>query len=186
MKNSLRDASCLPIIYAVGELPPTTTSNKQSNHHNKQKVDFAKAVILGMADLIHSQRQFADEFGLSLNRVFPNSYKALIGNRAKDVVQTLFESGSSNAMEIKNLFKDLKSHQLAMLSGLDGVAEESLKQFKPEIIQASSNDSVNDTRDVHAWRVFKNYYEDISESSDLRHKKIILNGLIRKYEYPMK
>ena len=108
MKSSTQDVSYLPIIQAVEEITPTTTSVKEFNNHNKQTVEFAKAVILGMADLIQGQRRFADEFGISLNRAFPHSYKALIGNRAKDVVSTLFESGGSNVTEIKNLFKDLK------------------------------------------------------------------------------
>ena len=156
MDNTLGNVTRLPVTNAIGSASQKLNSTNSNARHNQQTVDFAKAVILGMADLIQGQRKFADEFGLPLNRVFPNSYKALYGNRAKDFVSTLFQSGSQNAEEIKALFDDLIMHQVALFSSLDGVAEEGLKQFNPKIIQSTDTSKV---RDAHAWRIFKIYFE---------------------------
>lgn len=176
MDSTLGNVTRLPLAN-IGT-SKKSNSSKTKVDQNQQKIDFAKAVILGMADLIQGQRQFADEFGLPLNRVFPNSYKALYGHRAKDFVSILFETGSQNVNEIKNLFDDLTMHQVALFSSLDGIAEEGLKQLTPEIIQSTGKGKV---RDSHAWRIFKIYHEELASNPCLRFEKVISNGLVAKY-----
>lgn len=188
MESKLGNVARLPIVNNTDHRSSNSASNlphqpTNIHKHDKNTVDFAKAVILGFADLIQGQRQFADEFGLSLNRVFPNSYNALHGHRAKDVVATLFQSGNHNAKEVKNLFNDLITHQVAIFSALDGIAEESLEQLKPNDIQYSKTAKV---RDAHAWRIFKQMHSEYVENSNRRFEKIVSNGFIKKYIYSRK
>lgn len=178
MDSTLANVTRLPVANAIGSASQKLNSENNKVCHDQQKVDFAKAVILGMADLIQGQRQFSEEFGLPLNQVFPNSYKALFGHRAKDFVSTLFQSGSLNAEEIKALFDDLTMHQVAIFSSLDGIAKEGLLQLKPETIQSTGKGKV---RDAHAWRIFKIYFEELAQNANLRFEKIISNGLVKKY-----
>lgn len=177
MVNRLNNVTNLPIINIEAANRKTPIA-RNSVRHSQDTIDFAKAVILGMADLIESQRKFSEKFGLPLNKVFPNSYKALYNNRSKDFVSILFESGSENTDEIKSLFDDLIMHQAALTNALDGIAEEGLAQVSPDTLQSSYGSKV---KDAHAWRIFRVYHEELALNANLRFEKIISNGLIKKY-----
>lgn len=161
-------------------------NNMESSRHIQEMIDFAKVVINGLAKLVECQREFAHEYGLGIEKVFPDSFNVLIGNRVKDIVTLLFEKGSKNTLEMKLLFNDLIAHQIALNSGLNGIAEEGLIQLNPKIIQSDSLSTVTDKRDAHSWRIFIMYYGEIYKNSNSRIDKIISSGLIKKYIHKTK
>jgi len=181
MDNTYGNVTSLPVINIDADL--TAGNSNSISKHSQDTIDFAKAVILGMAELVQTQRHFSEKFGLTLSQVFPNSYKALYNTRSKDFVSTLFESGSKNVNEIKDLFDDLISHQVALRNSLDGIADEGLEQLSPATIQFSDNKRV---KDAHAWRIFQVYHEELKINANMRFDKIISKGLIDKYRVSKK
>ena len=80
---------------------------RHQDERKQRKLAFTRALVHGIARLIEGQRQFADEFGLSLNRVFPNSYEALEGSTPTQLAISLFTADWESISELENLFDDL-------------------------------------------------------------------------------
>ena len=100
MDNSYGNIASLPVVNIDRDLSRNSINNSK---HNQETIDFAKAVILGIAGLVQTQRQFSEKFGLTLSQVFPNSYKALFNTRSKDFVSALFESGNLSLSEMSEI-----------------------------------------------------------------------------------
>lgn len=142
-----------------------------------RKLAFTRALVHGIARLIEGQRQFADEFGLSLNRVFPHSYESLEGQTATQHAISLFTADWKSISELEDMFDDLISHQVALFTALDGIANESLRHMGDQGL-AEGKSKVNDAR---AWRLHKQRLQELMENDALRFEKIVAKGFIDSY-----
>ena len=142
-----------------------------------RKLAFTRALVHGIARLIEGQRQFADEFGLSLNRVFPNSYESLEGQTATQHAISLFTADWKSISELEDMFDDLISHQVAVFSALDGIANETLKHMGDHGLTEGKS-KLNDAR---AWRLHKERLQELMDNDALRFEKLIAKGFIDDY-----
>lgn len=129
MNSTLGNVSRMLVANTAYSVSPKVNPTENLKQYNKKMIGFAKEVILGMADIIEDQRKFANEFDLTIDKVFPYRYETLNEYHAKDVLSILFESGSLDPDEVELLFGDLIKHQAVMSAGLDGVTEEDFKSF---------------------------------------------------------
>jgi hypothetical protein len=150
---------------------------RNQDDRKSRKLAFTRALVHGIARLIEGQRQFADEFGLSLNRVFPNSYEALEGQTPTQLAISLFTSDWNSIAELENMFDDLISHQVALFSALDGIANETLNHMGDEGL-GDGKSKVNDAR---AWRLHKERLQELMDNDALRFEKLIAAGFVDNY-----
>ena len=129
MNNTLGNVSRILVANSAYTVSPNINPTENLKQYNKKMAGFAKDVILGMADMIEEQRKFANEFDLTIDKIFPYRYESLSEYHAKDVLSILFESGSLDSDEVELLFGDLIKHQAVMRAGLDGVTEEDFRSF---------------------------------------------------------
>ncbi len=149
---------------------------KQDERHQR-KLAFTRALVHGIARLIEGQSQFADEFGLSLNRVFPHSYETLEGQTPTQLAISLFSADWKSVNEIENLFNDLISHQVALFSALDGIATEALEHMG----EAGLGDSKPKLNDARAWRLHKKRVQEFMDNPALRFEKLVAAGFVDEY-----
>lgn len=150
---------------------------RSQDERKRRKLAFTRALVHGIARLIEGQRQFADEFGLSLNRVFPNSYKALEGQTPTQLAISLFTADWKSISELEDMFHDLISHQVALFSALDGIANETLAHMGDEGL-GNGKGKLNDAR---AWRLHKERLQELRENDALRFEKLIAAGFVDNY-----
>ncbi len=150
---------------------------RSQDDRKSRKLTFTRALVHGIARLIEGQRQFADEFGLSLNRVFPNSYKSLEGQTPTQHAISLFTADWNSITELENMFNDLILHQVALFSALDGIANETLNQMGDDGL-GDGKSKVNDAR---AWRLHKERLQELMDNDALRFEKLIAAGFVDNY-----
>ena len=150
---------------------------RSQDDRKSRKLTFTRALVHGIARLIEGQRQFADEFGLSLNRVFPNSYKSLEGQTPTQHAISLFTADWNSITELENMFNDLILHQVALFSALDGIANETLNQMGDDGL-GDGKSKVNDAR---AWRLHKARLQELMDNDALRFEKLIAAGFVDNY-----
>lgn len=150
---------------------------RSHDERKRRKLAFTRALVHGIARLIEGQRQFADEFGLSANRVFPNSYEALEGQTPTQLAISLFTADWNSITELEKMFDDLISHQVALFSALDGIANETLNHMGDEGL-GDGKSKVNDAR---AWRLHKERLQELMDNDALRFEKLIAAGFVDNY-----
>ena len=147
------------------------------DERRRRKLAFTRALVHGIARLIEGQRQFADEFGLSLNRVFPKSYQALEGQTPTQLAISLFTADWKSITELEDMFHDLISHQVALFSALDGIANQTLAHMGDEGL----GDGKGRLNDARAWRLHKERLQELRENDALRFEKLIAAGFVDHY-----
>ena len=143
----------------------------------QRKLAFTRALVHGIARLIEGQRQFADEFGLSLRRVFPNSYELLEGQTPTQLAISLFTADWKSVSEVEIMFADLIQHQVSLFSALDGIAHAALKHMGDEGL----GDGRSKLNDARAWRLHKERLQELIENDSLRFEKLVASGFVRHY-----
>lgn len=150
---------------------------RNQDDRKSRKLSFTRALVHGIARLIEGQRQFADEFGLSLNRVFPNSYKSLEGQTPTQHAISLFTADWNSISELENMFNDLILHQVALFSALDGIANETLSHMGDDGL----GDGKSKMNDARAWRLHKERLQELMDNDALRFEKLIAAGFVDNY-----
>ncbi len=146
---------------------------------SQRSTSLARAVVDGMARLIEGQRQLADEFGLSLARVFPRSVELLEGRSPEDALTELFRSGAARTDELQALFEDMIVHQLALVGALDGIALAAMQHLSPE--QLKEDYPERRMSDARAWRYYKERLRDLVENDNLRFQGVVGTGFVNGY-----
>jgi len=150
---------------------------RNKDDRKSRKLAFTRALVHGIARLIEGQCQFADEFGLSLNRVFPNSCKSLEGQTPTQHAISLFTADWNSISDLENMFDDLILHQVALFSALDGIANETLNHMGDDGL-GDGKSKVNDAR---AWRLHKERLQELMDNDALRFEKLIAAGFVDNY-----
>jgi superfamily I DNA/RNA helicase len=160
---------------AAAATSPQQTMNEEER--KQRKLAFTRALVHGIARLIEGQRQFADEFGLSLRRVFPHSYELLEGQTPTQLAISLFTADWKSISELENMFADLIQHQVSLFSALDGIAHAALKQMGDEGL----GDGRSKLNDARAWRLHKERLQELIDNDSLRFEKLVASGFVRHY-----
>lgn len=155
----------------------TQADNESEVERRQRKLAFTRALVHGLARLIEGQRQFADEFGLSLRRVFPNSHQLLEGQTSGKLAISLFTADWKSVSEVENMFADLIQHQVSLFSALDGIAYATLNHMGDEGL-GDGRAKLNDAR---AWRLHKERLQELIDNDTLRFEKLVAGGFVRHY-----
>ena len=149
----------------------------EEDERRQRKLAFTRALVHGIARLIEGQRQFAEEFGLSQRRVFPNCYELLEGQTPTQLAISLFTADWKSISELENLFADLIQHQVSLFSALDGIAHAALNQMGDEGL----GDGRTKLNDARSWRLHKERLQELLENDNLRFEKLVASGFVRHY-----
>lgn len=143
----------------------------------QRKLAFTRGLVHGIARLIEGQRQFAEEFGLSQRRVFPNSHELLEGQTPTQLAISLFTADWKSISELENLFADLIQHQVSLFSALDGIAHAALNHMGDEGL----GDGRTKLNDARSWRLHKERLQELLQNDNLRFEKLVASGFVRHY-----
>jgi len=157
--------------------PLTSTTLTVTSRTKKTRL--GNTVVKGMALLIRGQRQFADEFGLSNARVFPQSHHLLDGENPEKCLKQIFRSGEPGIKQLQDLFNDMIDHQLALFSAIDAVAKEALNSVSPNQIQ--NENPRRFTTHGGKWRFYKSYHKEFQLNDNFRFNMIVAPGFVKKY-----
>ncbi len=136
-------------------------------------------LVQGLAQLAEGQRCFADEFGLKYGRVFSNEYEPFKGQQPEKIIRQWLCEGEEGAQRLQLLLDDLLKHQLALISALEGIANETVDQLSPERVEKRSV-RVLGLRPF-AWRNYRNLHRRYAEDQQLRLKNLVIGGFIAGY-----
>jgi predicted component of type VI protein secretion system len=156
-----------------------TKLNKSSAIARPKNTKLGRTVVQGMSMLIQGQRQFAEEFGISNARVFPQSHHLLDGQSPDKCLKQIFRSGETGIEQLQEIFNDMIEHQLALFSAIDAVAKEALTSLSPKNVQ-SENPSRFATNG-NKWRFYKSYHKEFQVNDSFRFNMIVAPGFIKKY-----
>ena len=171
----------------VASLPPSSspggaahvTGPESPADYAQRSALLARTVVRGLARLVEGQRRLAEEFGLSLGRVFPNSHEWLEGQNPEEALTALFRSGHVRAGELEDLFEDLCAHQLALVSALDDIALATMRHLSPE--QLKEDYPERRMNDAKAWRFYKERLRELVENDNLRFQRLVGAGFVQGY-----
>ena len=163
--------------FASSSAVSTSKQRGKDDERRERKLAFTRSLVHGIARLIEGQRQFADEFGLSHSRVFPNSFEALEGQTPTQLAISLFSADWKSITDLENMFQDMITHQVALFSALDGIAKETLNQMGDEGLSYGRS-KVNDAR---SWRLHKERLQELLENDTLRFDSVIAPGFVDNY-----
>ncbi len=149
----------------------------QANYRASQGA--ARALIAGVARMIEGLRCFADEFGLSPCRILGDSWEEFQGSDAEDVLRSWLRDREDGAQRIQGLFEELTAHQVALLSGVDGVAYAAAQRFNPQHFKKQTPGLLG--LSPGAWRNYCCYYRELTGSEHNLHRALVLPGFVTAY-----
>ncbi len=156
-----------------------TTPTVNTDVASPKKYRLGNAVVKGIAKLIQGQRQFAEEFGLSSARVFPQTHHLFDGNSPEKSIKQIFRSGESGVLQLEALFNDMVEHQLALFSAIDAVAEETLNSLSPKIV--SEEYPGRFATKGSKWSFYLRYHKEFQINDNFRFNMIVAPGFVKKY-----
>jgi len=168
----------LPTRNRRGSVINQSISAKSTVTARPKNTKLGKTVVHGLSLLISGQRQFAEEFGLSSARVFPQSHHLLDGQSPDKCLKKIFRSGEPGIIQLQEIFNDMIEHQLALFSAIDAVAKEALTSLSPNIVQ-DENPSYLATNGSK-WRFYKRYHKEFQVNDSFRFNMIVAPGFIKK------
>lgn len=98
----------------------SVTAGEPVGHYNSldSRID---ALVEGVSQLVEGQRRFAEEFGLTYERVFHDGFEAFKGREVRDVLHEWVQGDGGDAAALERLFQDLADHQFALLTAVEQV-----------------------------------------------------------------
>jgi hypothetical protein len=138
-----------------------------------------QALTEGITRLIEVQRLFADEFGLSYQRVFQSDFEPFKDRPPQDILLEWLHDGPRGAGALAQILEDLSEHQVALISGLDGIATQALAELNPRK-HKKKGVGVLGVRPM-AWKHYKKFHEQMTDNKTARHQQLVLPGFVTHY-----
>jgi hypothetical protein len=143
----------------------------------KKRQDFKlvlSALVEGLASLVDGQRGFAEEFGLSYERVFHNDQESFKGRDSRKVIGEWLRSGEEGASKMRDLFDDLARHQVAVVEAIDQVSKESADLGKLKKSKLANKLGYDPRADSVVSKTCKGLNEDA-------HQRLMLSAFVAGY-----
>lgn len=135
-----------------------------------------QCLVAGLERLVEGQKQFAEEFGLSFSRIFPNTEEL---GQEKGVTQLIREwlTGETEQAEenLQQLFDALVKHQLALTAALDGIALQAIQEL------TSKRKNTRTGIQALLSKKPKMASHELKNNQRLRFQRIIVPGFINAY-----
>lgn len=129
--------------------------------------------------MIDGLRCFADEFGLSPHRILGDAWEEFQGGNAEEVLRSWLRDKEDGPQRIERLFDALTAHQVALFSGVDGVAREAAQRFNPQHFKMQTPGLLGLRPGV--WRNYCRYYQEVTDSEQHLHRTLVLPGFVSAY-----
>lgn len=147
------------------------------------KNSMQQTLIAGLTGLIAGQKQFAEEFGLNLSRVFPdledlwqsNDFKPILANWLK------IDEEGEGAIRLRQLFEVLAKHQLALMAALDGIAMQTLNEISIATETAKPAKTWLQNFQGKPSNNKANALDDLKNNHQLRYQRLIMPGFLDAY-----
>jgi len=159
---------------------PDTQKNLSATINNKASLSaVGSTVAKGLSRLVLGQQRFAEEFGLSTTRVFPQSQETIQGKDIENLIAKCLCSDEGKDL-LEQLFNDLITHQIALISALDGIALQTLAEINS--IEPTTNVVSHLLKKVGIEKKQKRgNIEDLQQNQKLRHQKVVAPGFVNVY-----
>lgn len=184
-ENNKRDLKREEVI--TSSAPATKTASKQTNNpstepeYNQITIDsdVFESILIGLAQLVDSQRRFADEFGLKQELVFTSNTKDIQQHGSTSVLYDWLKGKKPNASsKLDALFEDLVHHQAGPLASLDTISRRTIRYLGSELTEKNVHGLA---RLGSMWSHYKKRNMKIAGDEHARYKIIIAPGVSYAY-----
>ncbi len=170
MKRNLKK----PVLYLN-----SAAQKKEPKSSRVKTAAGARVLVKGLAQLTEGQRCFADEFGMNYRRVFSDAYEPFKGEDPEKVIRQWLLEGEEGAERLQLLLDALVQHQLAMVGALEGIADETLSQLSPIIVERSSPGFLG--LRPFRWRTYRSLHRRYAQDRQWRLKNLVIGGFVSGY-----
>jgi hypothetical protein len=143
----------------------------------KSKTSVTEGMLIitkGLVRLIEGQKRFAEEFGLNLQRLFPEVEEVLLNNDFGKVIQEWLET-AEGVRNLQQMFESLVKHQLALISALDGIALQTIRELTTKELNAKLRLGLRLNKSAI------DHVHELKNNQQLRYQKLIVPGFIDAY-----
>ena len=146
--------------------------------HKKSTKAGVLALIRGLANQIVVQLRLASEFGIPYSQIFSDDFRGLSRAEIERLIVDWLRSGDEGLDKINQLGNDLLAHQIAVISGLDGIAKQTLNNLDPQRLQNTDKGMLSTKKN---WSAFMEAYRELNENIVKRHQQIVVPGFASTY-----
>lgn len=168
--------------------------------HGKDKADVAKLMgrmlrqfAQGTIDTLATRSMVKSEFRLQQTMIRPVDNNPLKLSPSGDEALKIMLMGGSSAYlpaesSIKEGFKDIQAHQLAMMSGIQAAFMHLLQRFEPSMLtqkfesRPRYNKGLLSRNKTDLWREYQDYYHDICAMMEDEFQDLFSNEFGKAYE----
>ncbi len=170
-------------LQQAGEEPDQKSDQKRSQSDSlraqkKSTKAGVLALVRGLASQIVVQLRLAAEFGIPHSQIFSEDFRGLNRREIEKTIIKSLRTGEEGLKKINQLGNDLLAHQIAVISGLDGIVRQTLEKLDPEEVKKTKG--VNNSKSK-AWLAYSKSFTELSENAIQRHQQIVIPGFVSAY-----
>ncbi|VAW74721.1 hypothetical protein MNBD_GAMMA12-3067 [hydrothermal vent metagenome] len=136
------------------------------------------ALIRGLSNQVVVQLRLAAEFGIPHSQIFTEDYRGLSRREIEKLIIKHLRTGEEGLKKINQLGTDLLAHQIAVISGLDGIVRQTLETLDPKEIKKIKGVSNSKSK---AWLAYSKVFTEFNENAIQRHQQIVIPGFVSAY-----
>jgi len=162
-----------------GDMQEQGLNNGQESLRSQKKSTKAGvlALVKGIASQIVVQLRLAAEFGIPHSQIFTEDYRGLSSKEIEKLIIKSLRTGEEGLQRIDQLSSDLLAHQIAVISGLDGIVRQTLENLDPGEIKKSKGT----TSKSKCWLAYVESFTELNENAIKRHQEVVIPGFVSAY-----
>jgi len=137
------------------------------------------AIIRGIANQVVVQLRLASEFGIPYSQIFSEDFRGLNRKEIERVIVRWLRAEDQGLEKINELSNDLLAHQIAVISGLDGIVKQTLDNLDPEKIKSIDKGMLSSKS--KNWNTYTDAFKELNENIVRRHQQIVVPGFVSTY-----
>ncbi len=179
-------ASVLAAILAGAGLPNAPVTQQLASNLG----EILRIVVSGLIEALHARREIKGEFGMRGTIVAPTRNNPLkFSANVNDALHNLLVKqnpaylGPVEAFE--DAFRDLRTHELAMLAGMRAAFDAMLADFQPDRLQALFDRNVKKGilgAKPEYWEMFRQRLEDLARDPETTFRILFGDRFVRAYQ----
>jgi len=164
-----------------GKLKVQSVQADSVDSNRTQKVSMRAgvlAMIRGTANQIVVQLRLASEFGIPHFQIFSEDFRGMTRVEIEQLIVSWLRDGDKGLEKIDQLHSDLLSHQIAVISGLDGIVQTTLEQVAPVNNRTKSGALSFKKKDL---KVYSKAFLELNDNIMKRHQQVVVPGFVSSY-----
>lgn len=156
-----------------------TDSAKGSDCTQKTSMrDGVLTLIRGTASQIIVQLRLTSEFGIPHFQIFSEDFRGLSRGEIEQLLVSWLRNGNDGLAKLDQLHSDLLAHQIAVISGLDGIVKTTLEKIAPAENRSKAGALSSKKKD---FTVYSKVYQDLNDNIMKRHQQVVIPGFVSSY-----